>query len=292
MAGDRARGQDPHFLPPGDPGPAGEGRRGDANLFPIYPDRSRSPLLPKPEANMRSLPARLRIPLAALLLPILLLWSPAPASSLQTVTLDEGAFRVMVGGSEVGTETFFVRRSGEGAAGQTIAYGEVSLELPDGPLRLEPAVQASGSEMGVSAYQVRVVGGQQSGESRFERESNRFRMTMQTEMGERQREFRADAATVFLDSHVAHQYWFIGKRIADGQRQIPVIAPREGAQFTLTVDDAESDPVTIDGNQVPANRYRLTGQGGERMVWLDDEGRVLRVRIADLDYEAIRTARP
>ena len=43
---------------------------------------------------------------AALLVPL--------ALRAQTATLDEGSFRLLVDGREVGTETFSIRKSGEG----------------------------------------------------------------------------------------------------------------------------------------------------------------------------------
>src|SRR5512138_500707 len=45
----------------------------------------------------------------------------------QTSTLDEGAFRLMVDGREVGTETFSIRQSGEGDRAVVIAQGRVVL---------------------------------------------------------------------------------------------------------------------------------------------------------------------
>lgn len=230
---------------------------------------------------------------AALCLLVLLAFPPLHQPlSAQTVTLDEGTFVVTMNGNRVGTETFFVRRNDEGEGGQIIAFGEIELDMPGGAVRLEPAVQASALDMGVSVYQVRIRDGQQSGESRFERESNRFRMTMQTEMGERQRELRAESATVFLDPQVAHQYWFVGQRIQNGQTSVPVIVPRAGDQFSLAIERVGSESVQIDGSGVPATRYRLIGSGAERHVWFDDEGRVLRVEHPDSGYVAIRAARP
>ena len=51
----------------------------------------------------------------------------------QTVTLDEGSFRLRVGGQEVGTETFNIRQNG---TGETAPMPPVFKPVSPSPIRL------------------------------------------------------------------------------------------------------------------------------------------------------------
>lgn len=221
-----------------------------------------------------------------------LAWAFAPpAVSAQAVVVDEGEFRILVDGQEAGTESFSIRRSGSGAEAQIIATAEIQMRLPEGRVDLRPALQASGQEMAVSAYQVKVSGYQQE-EIYVTLGDRRFRTQIRTERGEQEREYRAAEGTLLLDTGVAHQYYFVSLRFPSEGGRVPVIVPREGRQYTLTVTVAGSTTVEIGGTGLEARHLRLEGNGGVREVWVDAEGRVLRVRHADAGYEAIRKDAP
>ena len=228
--------------------------------------------------------------LALVALVAALAWAPASASA-QAVTVDEGEFRILVDGQEAGTESFSIRRSGSGADAQIIATAEIQMQVPEGRVDLRPALQASGQAMAVSAYQVKVSGYQQE-EIYVTLGDRRFRTQIRTERGEQEREYRAAEGTLLLDSGVAHQYYFVNLRFPSEGGRVPVIVPREGRQFTLTVTVVGATTVEIGGTTLTARHLRLEGNGGPREVWVDEEGRVLRVRHPDAGYEAIRTATP
>jgi hypothetical protein len=216
---------------------------------------------------------------------------PPASTAAQAVTVDEGEFRILVDGREVGRESFAIRRSGSGAEAQIIATAEIQMQVPEGRLDLRPALQASGQAMAVSAYQVKVSGYQQE-EIYVTLGDRRFRTQIRTERGEQEREHRAAEGTLLLDAGVAHQYYFVSLRFPSEGGRVPVIVPREGRQYTLTVTVVGSTTVEIGGTALAARHLRLEGNGGAREIWVDEEGRVLRVRHPDAGYEAIRTAVP
>lgn len=215
----------------------------------------------------------------------------APALSAQAVTVDEGEFRIMVDGREVGTETFSIRRSGSGAEAQIIATAEIQMEVPEGRVDLRPALQASGQAMAVSAYQIKVSGYQQE-EIYVTLGDRRFRTQIRTERGEQEREYRAAEGTLLLDTGVAHQFYFVSLRFPSEGGRVPVIVPREGRQFTLTVSVVGQTTVEAAGSRVSARHLRLEGNGGIRELWVDAEGRVLRVEHPEAGYVAIRKELP
>lgn len=209
----------------------------------------------------------------------------------QSVTLDEGVFRILIDGRQAGTETFAIRRSGSGAEAQVIATAEIQMEIPEGRIDLRPALQASGREMAVSAYQIKVSGHQQE-EIYVTLGERRFRTQIRTERGEQEREYRAAEGTLLLDTGVAHQYHFVNLRFPDQGGRVPVIVPREGRQYTLNVTVGGPESIQAGGTRVEARRLTLEGNGGTRSVWVDGEGRVLRVEHPEQGYVAIRVELP
>ncbi len=216
---------------------------------------------------------------------------PSPATA-QSVAVDEGSFRISVDGQTVGSESFSIRRSGSGADAQIIATGEIQMEVPEGHLDLRPALQTSGGDMAVSAYQIKVSGHRQE-EIYMTLGDRRFLTNIRSERGEQEREFRAAPGTLLLDTGVAHQYYFVGSRFPEGNGTVTVIVPREGRQHELRVTQVGSESVTLaGGQQVSARRLTLEGNQETRELWVDSEGRVLQVQHGDSGYVALREQAP
>src|ERR1044072_4526839 len=76
----------------------------------------------------------------------------------QAGTADQGTFRVLVGGREVGTEQFTIAQTGSGNGAVLLATGRVSLRLPTGSLELTPRLRATGVGADPVHYEVDVGG--------------------------------------------------------------------------------------------------------------------------------------
>ncbi len=214
------------------------------------------------------------------------------AGGAQSVAVDEGTFRISLDGNRVGTESFSIRRSGTGAEAQIIATGEIQMEVPEGSLDLRPALQTSGVDMAVSAYQIKISGHRQE-EIYLTLGDRRFLTNIRSERGEQEREFRATPGTLLLDTGVAHQYYFVSTRFPEGSGTVAVIVPREGRQHELRVTAVGSESVTLaGGQQVSARHLRLEGNQETRELWVDSEGRVLQLRHAESGYLALREQAP
>jgi hypothetical protein len=251
------------------------------------------PLVPPPRA-VSPAAGRATVPSATwLVLPVafvVALLLPAPGQA-QSVLMDEGTFRIRVDGRDAGTETFTIRRSGSGAAAQIIATAEIQMQLPEGRADIRPALQATGTEMAVSAYQVKISGALQE-EIYLTLGERRFLTTIRSERGEREREFRAAPGTLVLDPGVAHQYYFLAGRVGAEGGTVPVISPREGRQFDLRVTVVGSETLTIGGSPIQARHLRMEGTGGTRELWVNGDGRVLRVEHPQTGYVATRERAP
>lgn len=221
---------------------------------------------------------------------VLLLPTLAAAAPLAAQNVDQGTFRVSVGGHEVGTEEFTITQSGSGTVAVTMASGKVDLRLPSGSLQLTPRLRAQGVGADPVQYQVdvsgdapqRVVGTIGGG---------RVSAKIVTSAGEQLREYVASAGAVVLDDGVAHHYYFLATRTHAGR--VPVIVPRENKQVMATVTSRGEEPVQVGGRSVRAFHLRVQPQGGaEADVWVDDLNRVIKVQIPASGYLAMRTEPP
>ena len=215
----------------------------------------------------------------------------APAAG-QTVTLDEGVFRLIVNGQEVGRETFSIRQNGSGETAVVVAIGRVVLDTARGTQVLNADLQVAGPALRPATYQVNVEGA--NAEKIAGRVAGgRFSARIVSSGGERMREYLASEGAVVTDEGVAHQYYFLAQRASAGANQIPLIIPRQNQQVAATVSAAGTERITIGGSSVEARRLVVSvPSGAERNLWIDSQGRVLRLEIPARKFVAERVALP
>lgn len=188
--------------------------------------------------------------------------------------VDEGSFTISRGGTPIGREEFTIRRDGAGAGSVLVAYATVTL---DGR-RLSPALRAdqSGSPL---AYQVEV----RTGTTLEEKLSGqvgrgRFSSRVRTPAGEAAKEYIVADGALILDENVFHQYYFVARR---ERGTVPVVIPRRNVQVFMRVTPAGPDRVTVGGTAITARRFELSGPEGTRTIWVDGDGRVLKVALSN-----------
>jgi hypothetical protein len=205
---------------------------------------------------------------------IAVLYSSAPA---QTVTLDEGAFKISLNGKEIGTETFSIRQNGNGETGVIIAVGRSTSDAEQGLLQVNSELQVVGRAQRPAAYEVRIQGNGNGNERITGRVvGNRFSAQITSPAGESMREYLAGDGAVILDEGVAHHYFFLARRVANGTSHIPVIIPRQNKQVTAEV--------STDGNKLTV---KIAGMP-DRIVQMDEKGHVVRVEIPATGFVAQR----
>lgn len=210
----------------------------------------------------------------------------------QTTTLDEGSFRISIGGKEVGTETFSIRQNGSGEGAVIIAVGRVVLDADRGPQEVSSELQVGGRTLRPAAYEVRVQG------TDAERITgrvvgSRFSAQIVSPAGESMREYLAGEGAVLAEDGVAHHYYFLARRVEGGATRVPVIIPRQSRQVSAQVAVAGSERITIGGESLEAKKISVTPAGGQqRFVWVDAQGRVLRLEIPGSNFVATRAEAP
>jgi hypothetical protein len=218
-----------------------------------------------------------------------LLAAGTPATA-QTVQLDEGTFRLLVGGREVGVETFSIRRNGDGADAVVIAQGRVV--LGNGGDEVIANVQVAGAGLRPVAYDLELRGGD-ARRIRGSVTGNRAAARTVSPTGETMREYLVTDGAVVLDDGVAHHYYFIAQRAAAGATSTPIMVPRESRQMQATIALGEQESVSTGGTTISGRRLTVQTAGGDaRHVWIDPQGRVLRVEIPARGYVAVRTTPP
>jgi hypothetical protein len=212
-----------------------------------------------------------------------------PAAA-QTVRIDEGTFRVLLGGREVGMETFSIRQNGTGADAIIIAQGRVVLEQ-NGAGEVVANVQLAGAGLRPVAYDLELRGGDARrihGSVTGRRASARIAAASETF-----REYLVTEGAVVLDDGVAHHYYFIAQRAAAGATSVPIMVPRESRQIQASIAAGGMESISAGGTTVQARRITVQPDGGdERRVWVDGEGRVLRVEVPARNLVAVRTTLP
>lgn len=232
------------------------------------------------------LPSPLRLLASAAFLGIVVA-SPARA---QTGASDSGTFLVSVGGRQVGTEEFSIVQTGIGANAEIVATGRVQLQLPSGIVELTPRLRTTGFQANPVSYEV-TVGGADPRRVVGTIAGGRVSARILTGAGEQMREYLASPDAVVLDEGVAHQYYFLARRMRNGT--VPVILPRENRQVTATVTGRGEESVLIGTERVSLYHIVVAPAGtDERHVWVDALGRVIKVEIPARGYVAIRSQIP
>lgn len=212
----------------------------------------------------------------------------AAPGSAQTVRLDEGSFRILVGGREVGTETFSLRQNGTGPDAVVIAQGRVVLDANETTAN----VQLSGTGLRLVAYDVELSGAD-ARRIRASVSGSRASARTVSAAGETMKEYLVSEGAVLLDDGVAHHYYMIAKRAEAGATRTPILIPRESRQVQATITAAGEESVSAGGTTVTARKIVVQPAGGDaRTVWVDAQGRVLRVEIPARNYVAVRTSLP
>ena len=206
----------------------------------------------------------------------------------QNATLDEGTFVIDVGGRQVATESFRIRRSGQGEAAVVIA--QATLSFTGGEIEsLTTLLQARGRNLELKGYQVRLSTDEVTS---LRDNGQRLEAVTTSEIGQREREYRGGAQAVVLEELVAHHYYFLGHRAGPNAAPISVIVPRAGSQARASLIQGNVETVQVAGTRVPAQRLTLDVRGRKHDIWVDQRNRVLRVEIADEGYVAVRRELP
>ncbi len=221
-----------------------------------------------------------------LLFAALTLAAPVGSAHAQVTVVDEGTFSLVVGGTRIGREDFSIRRT---TGGGIVAQGNILR----GDLRTTVALNAD-SAGAPDRFRVEAVrGGQVQVEVSGERRGLLWSGLATFPAGERGSEFRLPAQVLVADAEVVHHLWFVARFGA--ATALPRLDPRTLRVDTLVIEAAGADRVMIGLEELDARKFVVRDPAGrrpEREVWTDGFGRLLRVRVAAEQFEALRDELP
>lgn len=207
------------------------------------------------------------------------------ADAQTTRIADQGSFTITQNGQRIGREDFTITAS-PGTAGieysarATVQYGD---------RRLEPQLRTDSAGVAMS-YEVTTRG---ANEPPAQWKGSIVRgvvsARIQTPRGESAREYIVTRGALVLDDEVFHQYFFVGR--ANGQ--VTAMLPRENTQIRIRVERAGTERVAIGTREIEGTHLVLTEPAGtKREVWVDSEGRVLKVALPARGIVALRDDPP
>ena len=223
----------------------------------------------------------MRLPLRIAL--VLLITAPAVAAA-QVTTVDRGSFTILRDGASVGREEFEIRTL-PGIDGASME-ARATVTLDGRAIHPTLSARPSGAPL---AYRVEVRRGSEVVErATGQTAGGRLRIDAQSAGGRSAREFPAGDGLVVLDDGVFHQYHFVARPGA-----VSAVAPRRNVQVALRVGAGGSERVTIGGRAMAATRFTIADPtGADRTLWVDSEGRVLKVVVPALGLTAERDEPP
>ncbi|MGD8496758.1 MAG: hypothetical protein PVF05_11240 [Gemmatimonadales bacterium] len=212
---------------------------------------------------------------------------PGTARAQDPNLVDQGRFDIRVGDRTTGTETFAIRRQGEGY----MAVGRLQLEGTGAWLRsAEVMLRTDGSYAPVRyRYESRVEGERRMVD--LTRAGTRLRVSTTSAEGERMTELLANPRQVLLGPGIAEHYYFLVRRLSAGGRSLTALLPQEGREAPIRLVGSRDTTVDVGSQAVPARRWEVEIDGSTHLVWSDlADGRVLRVEIPDRQWRSVRRA--
>lgn len=216
-----------------------------------------------------------RVPILTALAFALAVALAAPLLEAQVSIVDEGSFTVSRRGVRVGREEFSIRSS-PSTSGANVVVAQASAVYED--LRLFPALTARADGV-ASSYQLEIRRGAEV-EERWTGTVGAGRVSARIGRAgvDAVREFLVADGALLLDDDVFHQFYFVARRRPAAT--VAVIVPRRNRQVMLRLTDRVQQTIDIAGQPLVAISFSATSPDGlERQVWVDAEGRVLRVAI-------------
>ena len=205
---------------------------------------------------------------------LLALCTVTTSASAQETTVDEGTLVISRNGAPIGREAFRIVKAAAGGgqayrATATISFDTLRLSLrlttdsAGQPLTYEAEVRTHGT---VAAH---IDGSGRPG---------RFSTLTKTPHGEAAHDYILGPHPLLLDANAFDPYFFA--TLPPLRTQFSIIEPRSGTQATFRFEERGQESIRIGRSTVNARHFALiTNSGASRDIWLDAQGRLLRVAI-------------
>ncbi len=210
----------------------------------------------------------------------------AAAHSQGSAVVDEGTFSVAQNGVPLGRESFRIVRAP--APGGQVYRAQGQNALGENRVTTSLSTDSSGTPVSYEATLTR--GNQLALRLQGKGRPGRFGVLAQSKTGESVREYVLDNGALIMDEDVFHHFYFVP--LAAQHAEIIVISPRSAQQIRLRLEQRGEEGVEIAGQTIAGRRFALVGTDGERHVWVDGQGRLLKVSLPQRGLIALRDDPP
>ena len=205
--------------------------------------------------------------------------------SAQSVVVDQGTFGLSIHGERIGSEDFIIRRAGLGNQAAFISRGVVVRTLDGASEEFTTLLRVTATEGTAAGYEFKS-SRPVPVEIMLNASGPRYFSRFISGEGQEEREFRAKPGTRIVEQQVAHHLYFLGNVLKDST--VHVIEPLSRTDREFLVSTQQDEEIRLGRNRVLARRVIFTSADGDRIVWFDRQGRVLRVEIPTIGYLAER----
>ena len=205
--------------------------------------------------------------------------------SAQSVVVDQGTFGLSIHGERIGSEDFIIRRAGLGNQAVFISRGVVVRTLDEASEEFTTLLRVTATEGTAAGYEFKS-SRPVPVEIMLNASGPRYFSRFISGEGQEEREFRAEPGTRIVEQQVAHHLYFLGNVLKDST--VHVIEPLSRTDREFLVSAQQDEEIRLGRNRVLARRVIFTSADGDRIVWFDRQGRVLRVEIPTIGYLAER----
>lgn len=212
---------------------------------------------------------------------------PGMATGQAPRVQDQGSLTITINGQRAGREDFRIAVTPRGGAMEYLATATVDY----GDRRLEPALRADSVGVPMS-YQI-TLRGTEGGPERWIGQIARGRVSAQihSSRGPAAREYVVSDGAIIVDDDVFHQYAFVARHRDEGA--VTILIPRRNTQVRLRIATAGTESVQVGTRELEATHVVLTEpSGARREVWVDGQGRLLKVSIPARGLVALRDDPP
>lgn len=203
--------------------------------------------------------------------------------------VDQGTFTHLMGGTRIGEERFIIREERAGSGGSLFVAGaELNRKVDGEASRIRVALEVIGRYALPRRYEADI---NDSDASTIVAVlvRDRLRLNVSSSEGQDMRQFLVAGRAVILDSHIAHQYFFLTRLLgANPTAEVTVFVPQEQKQMKVKVEDQGESEVTIEGRSYLLRHLTVSAsEMATHHAWLYGD-RVIRVEIPDDEWLATR----
>jgi hypothetical protein len=218
------------------------------------------------------------------LVPVMITFSAAPVLA-QSTPVDQGTFTITRAGAPYGTEAFLIiRQTGANGADYTLS----ATRLLDG--RTIRSSLKTDSLGGPITYMRQEIGGSPV---TLTASGSAGRLTVNVgEGGDRSsKDYLVSTGTLLLEEDLLHQLYFV---CLDGRpRTIAYVSPDSRTASTGALTVVGDEEVALGNATRVTGRHFAFGSGAaKREIWIDSNGRLLRISIPGRQIEAVRSEPP